>query len=50
MNIWRNTLAALCSGGIATPLPVQESDRAPVLTASVSEGKRVWLPMRSAMY
>ena len=30
-----------------TPLPVQESERAPVLTASVSEGKRVWLPMRS---
>src|SRR3982750_4220868 len=35
---------------MATPLPVQERERAPVLTARVSEGKRVWLPMRSAMY
>ena len=28
-------------GGMATPLPVQERERAPVLTARVSEGKRV---------
>src|SRR5579883_444763 len=50
MNICRNTPAALCSGGMATPLPVQESDRAAVLTARVSEGKRDRLPMRSVMY
>ena len=43
-----NTSAALSSGGIATPVPVQERLRLRVLTESVSEGKRVQIPIRSA--
>ena len=45
----RKTSAALSSGGIATPVPVQERLRVRVLTARVSEGKRVRVPMRSAI-
>ena len=35
---------------MATPVPVHERLRAAPLTASVSEGNRVSVPMRSAMY
>jgi len=44
-----NTSAALSSGGIDTPVPVTDRLRLRVLTESVSEGKRVKTPMRSAM-
>ncbi len=43
-----NTSDAWSSGGIATPVPVHDRLRPP-LTASVSEGNRVSVPMRSAM-
>ena len=48
---WRKsclkTSAALSSGGIATPVPVHERLRVRVLTPSVSEGKRVSMPICS---
>ena len=40
---------AFSSGGIATPVPVHDRLRCRTLTASVSDGNRVNVPIRSAM-